>query len=199
MAYLQWKCLIPNVEFKGQYILINKTVLHLKILIPGNVFCTRCSSIVCPLTLHISFDYNRIQISVTGEEKASNTKEDVWYVERSTESSHLIIFLFQQFSPSFVKESPHVVSGSSDFWIVFVEFFTIIKNQVHVNDECLQIQVPEIIRNGFTLNVYAAFKSKNGQTVKYRMQLTLAAFRHALSFWHFLELILPAPLYNSIW
>ena len=94
---------------------------------------------VCPFTLHISFITALYWSSVTGEEKASDTKEEVGYVESSTRDFLYLIFfvLLQQLSPLFVKESSHVVSGSSDFRIVLVVFLTVVKNQVDVNDEYL--------------------------------------------------------------
>lgn len=114
---------------------------------------------MCPFTLHVRVIITAIWFSVTGEEKASNTKGEVWYVESSVDNPHWNFFiLFQQFSPSFVKKPPHAVAGPSDFWIVFIKSFTVLKNQVHVNDESFQIEVPVIIRKGFKFNLYAACK-----------------------------------------
>lgn len=60
----------------------------------------------------------------------------------------------QQLGPSFVKKSPHPVAGPSNFRVVLIKFLTVIKNQVHINNEGLQIEVPVIIRGSL---IYTKF------------------------------------------
>lgn len=49
--------------------------------------------------------------------------------------------MFQELSPSPLKKSPHIVSCTSNVRIILIKLFTVLKNQVNVNDKCLQIQV----------------------------------------------------------
>ena len=39
------------------------------------------------------------------------------------------------------------MTSSTNVWIVFIEFFTVIKHQVDVNDESLEVLIPEIKKN----------------------------------------------------
>lgn len=55
-----------------------------------------------------------------------------------------LVCLFQKLSPSLLKELPHVVTSSTNFGIVFIEFFAVIVDQVDINDESLQVLIPEI-------------------------------------------------------
>lgn len=36
------------------------------------------------------------------------------------------------------------MTSSTNVWIVFIEFFTVIKDQVDIDDERLQVLIPEI-------------------------------------------------------
>lgn len=55
----------------------------------------------------------------------------------------VLVDLFQELSPSPLKKSPHTVSCTSNVRIILIELFTVLKNQVNINDKCLQIQVSE--------------------------------------------------------
>lgn len=54
--------------------------------------------------------------------------------------------MFQKLSPALLKELPHVMTSSTNVWIVFIEFFTVIKDQVDIDDERLQVLIPEILK-----------------------------------------------------
>lgn len=56
----------------------------------------------------------------------------------------VLVCLFQKLSPALLKELPHVMTSSTNVWIVFIEFFTVIKDQVDIDDERLQVLIPEI-------------------------------------------------------
>lgn len=58
--------------------------------------------------------------------------------------NRLLVCLFQKLSPALLKELPHVMTSSTNVWIVFIELFAVIKHQVDVNDESLQVLIPEI-------------------------------------------------------
>lgn len=70
----------------------------------------------------------------------------IWKVEcvYGENLNRLLVCLFQKLSPALLEELPHVMTSSTNVWIVFIEFFAVIKDQVNINDESLQILIPEI-------------------------------------------------------
>lgn len=50
----------------------------------------------------------------------------------------------QQRGSPFIEEVLHAVPSLSYFWIVLIEFFTVLKNQIHVDHKTIQSRVPVI-------------------------------------------------------
>lgn len=67
----------------------------------------------------------------------------VWKVEWVywEDLNRRLVCLFQKLSPALLKELPHVMTSSTNVWIVFIKFFAVIKDQVDVNDESLQVLI----------------------------------------------------------
>lgn len=53
----------------------------------------------------------------------------------------VLVCLFEKFSPTLLEKLPHVVTGSTNVRIVFIEFFAVIKHQVDINDKSLQVLI----------------------------------------------------------
>lgn len=70
----------------------------------------------------------------------------VWKVEwvYGENLNRRLICLFQKLSPALLEELPHVMTSSTNVWIVFVVFFAVIKDQVNIDDEGLKVLIPEI-------------------------------------------------------
>lgn len=54
---------------------------------------------------------------------------------------YCLVCLFQKLSPALLKKLPHIVTCSTNVWIVFIELFAVVKHQVNINDEGLQILI----------------------------------------------------------
>lgn len=52
-----------------------------------------------------------------------------------------LVCLFEKLSPTLLEKLPHVVTGSTDVRVVFVEFFAVIEHEVDVDDERLQVLI----------------------------------------------------------
>lgn len=87
----------------------------------------------------------------------------VWKVEwvYGENLNRRLVCLFQKLRPALLKELPHVMTSSTNVWIVFIEFFTVIKHQVDVNDESLEVLIPEIRK-----------KTKKNKNILLLVQLT---------------------------
>lgn len=51
--------------------------------------------------------------------------------------------LLQKFRPPLLEELSHVVSGPADVRVVLVELLAVVEHQVDVDDERLQVLIPE--------------------------------------------------------
>lgn len=60
--------------------------------------------------------------------------------------SRILVCLFQKLRPALLEKLPHVVAGSANVRVVLVEFLAVVKHQVDVDDESLQILIPERIK-----------------------------------------------------